>query len=213
MLGRDHVLLHSSVALPQCDYVALGHIHRHQILGRDPMVVYAGALERVDFGEQNDTKGFCVVELDATKVQGHRLTNFEFKPVSARNMVTVNVEVNQTDVNPTATVINAIGSHDIQDGIVRVKIKIPSHLEGHLQDSEIRRALEKAHYIAAISKESQTQNAPRVRLGENNEESLSPAAALRAYLATREVSSERAEALMKKAQSIFDAISSEENGS
>lgn len=212
MLGHDHVLLHSSVALPQFDYVALGHIHRHQILSRDPMVVYAGALERVDFGEENDTKGFCVVELDATKIQGHRLTSFEFKPVRARTMVTINVEVKETDVNPTGTVITTIGTQDIQNAIVRVKIKIPGHLEGHVEDSEIRKALEEAHYIAAISKELQTQNTPRLRLGENREETLNPESALKTYLATREVSSERADALLKKAKSIFDAVSSEENG-
>ena len=58
MLGHDHVLLNSSVALPQFDYVALGHIHRHQVLSQDPHVVYAGSLQRVDFGEEKDEKGF-----------------------------------------------------------------------------------------------------------------------------------------------------------
>ena len=32
MLGRDYVLLKSSLAVPQLDYVALGHVHRHQYL-------------------------------------------------------------------------------------------------------------------------------------------------------------------------------------
>ena len=30
MLGRDHVLMLSSLARPQFDYVALGHIHKHR---------------------------------------------------------------------------------------------------------------------------------------------------------------------------------------
>ena len=60
MLGRDHVLLKSAVTLPQLDYVALGHIHKHQILGMLPHVVYAGSLQRIDFGEENDDKGYCL---------------------------------------------------------------------------------------------------------------------------------------------------------
>ena len=57
MLGTDHVLLRSAVALDCFEYVALGHIHRHQILGRSPHVVYSGSLQRIDFGEERDDKG------------------------------------------------------------------------------------------------------------------------------------------------------------
>ena len=70
MLGRDHVLLRSSLARPQFDYVALGHIHKHQVVGEHPRMVYAGSLERVDFGEEGDDKGFCVVELDTACRRG-----------------------------------------------------------------------------------------------------------------------------------------------
>ena len=42
MLGNDHVLLTSAVHRPELDYVALGHIHKHQIIRREPpMVVYS----------------------------------------------------------------------------------------------------------------------------------------------------------------------------
>ena len=78
MLGRDHVLLCSSLARPQFDYVALGHIHKHQIVGEQPMMAYAGSLERVDFGEESDDKGFCVVELDSSLPAGSRLKSFQF---------------------------------------------------------------------------------------------------------------------------------------
>ncbi|MDP6713984.1 MAG: exonuclease SbcCD subunit D, partial [SAR202 cluster bacterium] len=84
MLGRDHVLLKSAVTLPQLDYVALGHIHKHQILGSLPHVVYAGSQQRIDFGEENDDKGYCVVDLDPTAPQGTRMTKFEFRQVEPR---------------------------------------------------------------------------------------------------------------------------------
>jgi exonuclease SbcD len=63
-LGRDHVLQRSALALPGVDYVALGHLHRRQAIGGGaPPVVYAGSLQRVDFGEEAEEKGFCVVEI------------------------------------------------------------------------------------------------------------------------------------------------------
>ena len=58
-LGRDHVLQYGNVALPALDYVGLGHIHKHQVLGDWPPVVYSGSLQAVDFGEENEDKGFC----------------------------------------------------------------------------------------------------------------------------------------------------------
>ena len=90
----------------------------------------------------------------------------------------------------------------------------PYHPEGTVeefsQDSELRKALEPAHYIASISKE--ILDAPRVRLGDTHSEGLNPKDALTAYLKTRDITEERAELLMNKAQELFDTVSTEETG-
>jgi exonuclease SbcD len=201
MLGRDHVLLRSSVALPQLDYVALGHVHRHQILGRDPLVVYSGALERVDFGEEKDEKGFYVVDLDPSKPAGSRLRYFQFQPVNARALLTVSVEIQPGDPDPTATVVRAIGRHHVEGAVVRVRIRVPGALEGHLRDADIRQALEGAHYVAAVSKE--VIEVTRARLGQPYSKSLNPREALKAYLEVKNVAKDRADLLMRRAEELF----------
>jgi exonuclease SbcD len=72
MIGRDAVVLKSALDDPAWDYVALGHVHKHQSLNRDshPPIVYAGSLERIDFGEEGDPKGFCWVELAQGRLPG-----------------------------------------------------------------------------------------------------------------------------------------------
>ena len=47
-------------AIPPFDYVALGHLHRFQNVNGShfPPVVYSGSIERVDFGERKEEKGF-----------------------------------------------------------------------------------------------------------------------------------------------------------
>ena len=201
-LGRDHVLLRSSVALHQFDYVALGHIHKHQALGQNPLVVYSGSLQPVDFGEEGDTKGFCIIELDSAQPSGHRVVDFQFRPVQARNFLTINVDISASDEDPTETVVRTIMRHHIQEAIVKVNIRVPSELEGRLDDAQIRRALEQAHYVASISKEVLRQR--RTRLGEAYTQGLTPQDALRLYLENKDTPEQRAQVLMRYGQSLME---------
>ena len=107
MLGNDHVLGLGAVARREFDYVALGHVHRHQTLTQNPPVVYAGSIERVDFGEERDEKGFVVVEIDPSKPRGERCAGFEFVAVEARPMLTIDVDVRAGE-DPTDTAVAAI---------------------------------------------------------------------------------------------------------
>ena len=107
MLGNDHVLGLGTVARREFDYVALGHVHRHQTLTRNPPVVYAGSIERVDFGEERDEKGFVVVEIDPSKLRGERCAGFEFVAVDVRPMLTIDVEVRAGE-DPTDATVAAI---------------------------------------------------------------------------------------------------------
>ena len=208
MLGQDHVLLLSALTRPQVEYVALGHIHKHQVLRLDPpMVVYSGSLQRVDFSEEGDEKGFCVIDLDPVAPQGHRMTNFEFHKLEARAFVTVDVSVELQDVDPTATVVRAIARKDITDSVVRVRIVLAAEIESHLRETEIRAALEPAHFIAAISRE--VAGARRTRISAAEGEDLQPMQALGLYLDSRNIEGERRDKIMKKAEELIELDSTE----
>ncbi|HEU5085996.1 MAG TPA: exonuclease SbcCD subunit D, partial [Roseiflexaceae bacterium] len=112
MLDRDLVLPKSVVSLPGIDYVALGHIHRHQSLGEHPPVVYPGSIERVDFGEEREDKGVVIVELE----QGH--ASWKFHKLAARPFVTIEADVRSSPA-PQARVAQAIDKRNVQDAVVR----------------------------------------------------------------------------------------------
>ena len=204
MLGQDHVLLAGDIGRPQVDYVALGHIHKHQILrNENPFMAYSGSLQRVDFSEEGDDKGFCVVDLDPAAPQGKRLIDFDFHRLDARRFVTVDVIVPVGDPDPTSAVVRGIARKDVVGAVVRVRVTLPSEVEAQLRDSDIRDALSEAHYIAAINRES-PQDARRTRLDAESAKDLQPMEALRLYLESRGVEPERQEKMLRHAEELVE---------
>lgn len=195
-IGQEHALLVSNVANPAFDYVALGHIHRHQVLHEDPPVVYAGSLERVDFGEEVDEKGFYVVDIEAGKEMSKRAVSFGFHPITGRRFLTIDVSLETPDTDPTATVLKVITRQQakVRDAIVRLNVSLPAEHEGLLKDVEIREALAEAQYLN-IAKEVRRET--RQRLGKWTAEEITPVQALEAYLEAKKVPPSRAKVLLE----------------
>ncbi len=201
LLGRDHFLPKSNVSLPEFDYVALGHIHRHQILGHNPKVVYSGSIQRVDFGEERDEKGFCVIDLDPGQPVGARLQKFDFQLTNARRFLTIPVNIPAGDPDPTGTVTKEVSKRQVEGAIVRLRIIVPGELAGHIKDNEVRKALESAHFVASISKEVVEQT--RTRLGQAYSKGIDPKEALKLFLDSRNTPKDRAQTLLQHAERLM----------
>ena len=196
-IGQEHALLLSNVAHPAFDYIALGHIHKHQVLSNNPPVVYAGSLERLDFSEEEDDKGFYLVEIEPDQQTGKRRVSFDFHRVTGRRFITINIGIEPQDTDPTSTVLKAIANqeHDLRDAIVRVQISLPAQIEGQLRDNDIRNALKEAHY-STIAKDIQRET--RLRLGKWTAEEITPLEALKAYLELKkDITAERVKLLLQ----------------
>lgn len=202
MLGNDHVLMAGNIARPELDYVALGHIHKHQVLRWDrPLMAYSGSLQRVDFSEEADDKGFCVVDLDPAAPQGERLLDFQFHRLDARPFVTVDVSIGPGDADPTGAALRAIAANDVAGAIVRVRLSLPGDAVPRVRETEIREALHSAHYIAAITRES-TDSARRTRLDPELARDMEPMQALRMYLESRDIEPQRRERVLRSAEEL-----------
>ena len=196
MIGRDVVVLKSVLADPTWDYVALGHIHKHQELngGAHPPIVYPGSLERIDFGEEKERKGFVI----ATVERGQ--TTWEFIPVDSRRFVTIRMDVTDSD-DPMTTILDELLDHNVEGAIVRVIIKASEVQEILIDDKSIRQALRGASYIASIVRD--IDRVQQRRLSGVATEELTPQDALELYLDSRETSEERKAELVRYAEAIF----------
>lgn len=198
MLGNDVTVLKSALTDGPFDYCALGHIHKHQDVnaGGYPPVVYAGSLERIDFGEEHEPKGFCWVQL----VKG--ATTYEFIPVKARPMRTVRVDVTY-EPDPTGAAIAAIREADLTDAIVRIAIGITPEQESALNSREIEdEAKKQGAYFVRLTKEMSRQ--VPIRLGPEPPEGLTPPQLLERYLQAKGTDPQRIALLLEYARPIFE---------
>jgi len=201
ILGQEMVIPRSAVTNSAFDYVALGHIHKHQALHQNPPVVYAGSVERVDFGEEGEEKGFVVAEVEKGEAR------WEFIPLEARPFVTISVEAK--GAAPMSQILEAISRFEVKGAIVRVLISTAAEAAPLIKEKEVRKSLEEAFLVATISKD--VERAPRLRLGgqwvsprDSVGEEMAPEEVLERYLEAKRVPRERAKVLLAHARKIIE---------
>lgn len=144
--GTDPVLLPSQLAIKPFDYVALGHLHRYQNLNPHgyPAVVYAGSIERIDFGERKEDKGFCDATIHEKGNTTHTFINTPMRP-----FVQVDVRIS-AEADQTEQVLQALKRHDITDAIVKIVYHLPLGCADHVNIAAIQQACTKALDVIGI---------------------------------------------------------------
>jgi len=194
----------SVLTQPPFDYVALGHIHRFQDLhkGQQPPVVYSGSIERIDFGERNEEKGFALVDL----IKGD--TEVKHVKVNTRPFVEIDVDATQSGENPTETILAAIKKQSIDNAIVKLSYKILSEQQAALRETEIRAALNPCFLTVSLHKEVvRDTDAVRSKL---LTEALDPLGALAIYCETRDTLRLRKDELLARAEPLLRELEAEE---
>lgn len=180
------------------DYVALGHVHKFQTIKEsNPTIVYSGSLERVDFGEESQDKGFVHVDLV------RNATTWRFESVCPRPFITVDVDVIKSE-DPTGDLVRKIQAGVLPGCVFRLRYKIDQSQLPDLREDLLRKAASvalSARFIPEI-----VVSHSRARLPQLNESVVSsPMVALDTYL--EEIAPEKKERLMSKAREIMSEIS------
>lgn len=144
--GSDPLFMPSNLARPEFDYVALGHLHRYQNLNPNgyPALVYSGSLERIDFGERKEEKGFCLITI---KQKGD--TFHEFIKVATRPFIQIEVEL-KSDRDHTEQVVEAIEKYDVKDAVVKVVYHVPAGKKDMVRLHDVQRACGNALHVVGI---------------------------------------------------------------
>nr|WP_290670060.1 exonuclease SbcCD subunit D [Ardenticatena sp.] len=196
MLGSDLTIPKSVLAQEVFDYVALGHIHKHQVVAQRPLMIYAGSIERIDFGERNDPKGFVVVEIERGKPP-----TWHFVETPTRRLMEITLDV-RAEPDPMLAIQSALATYDIADAIVKVVVHCTPEQASLLIERDIRTWLKDAAYVAALRFEAERTN--RLRLGDAATiADLDPRDALRRYFEAQKYTREESERLLQYAEELF----------
>lgn len=197
MLGQELTLSGSIVRDKRLDYVALGHIHKHQDFnaGRQPPVVYPGSIERIDFGEAREEKGYVLAEVR----KGH--TNWRFCPLPTRQFIDLSIELDDAE-NFMADIMRQLPpAGRIKDAICRVRLSYPHDWETLLDEVAIYN-----HFAGALSIQIQKLRDlnRRTRLGDTvGLETLTPTEMLALYWQTQALDQAETEALQSLAKEML----------
>jgi len=194
-VGKGFTVPMALLNRPCFDYVALGHVHRHQILAEEPPVVYPGSIERVDFSEEKEEKGYVLVELGGDR------THLEFCPLPVRSFRTLRVDLSEAE-DPQSVLLRAIDSEAIADAVVRLVYQLRSDQLSQIDSAALHEALNTAHtYTIHAELVSQLARPRLPELGAGG--SMAPIEALQAYLNNQPNLQDIAREMLEVAQSLM----------
>ena len=203
MLGKDLVLPGSLVKDPRLDYVAMGHIHKHQDLnpGAYPPVVYAGSIERVDFGEAADDKYYIIAEVAKGK------TTYEAKKIEGRRFIDKFISIKDRESMISKVPAALPSKKQMENAILRLTVEYPRELEIFLDEALLREQCAGAMEFHLIRRPSQEARL-RLPAGEGIA-NLSPLELLDSYWKSTHAETGDTEALQTLAGSIIQSVEGE----
>ena len=195
-LGREVALSRALVCDPAFSYTALGHIHLFQDLneGQQPPVIYPGSIERVDYGEAREKKGFILAEVD------NHHTEYTFRELHTRRMFNLSFEAKSAETLQDDLLDLLPSPEKAQDAMIRLSITYPHEFEPMINERELRNRVEGALDFQLKRKPVYET---RMRIQSKNISSLTPKDLLTTYCQITKTSESETQALCMLAEEIF----------
>lgn len=199
--GRDVSLSRSLVCDPAFSYTALGHIHLYQDLneGAQPPVIYPGSIERVDYGEYKEKKGFIIAE-----VSNHH-TEYEFRELHTRRMYNLSCEIKAAETMQQELLDILPSPEDARGAMIKLEFSYPHEWESMLNEKELRERVREA--LDFRLKRTPVYSS-RIRIQDRNISSLTPSDLLKAYCLSVKMTQTETDAILPLAENIFSRVQS-----
>jgi len=170
------------------DFAVLGHIHEHQVVCQNPLCVYTGPIERIDFSQADKPVGFITYDTDTGACK--------FVKLQVADLYRVYVDLTDGQGDLTQRIIDNIDLNRLPGSIIKVDYKIRETDLCRVNRSAILEILDKAKFNYGLS----PYEIIREHTSRNQEinESISSPDALKKYVEGRQDLKDIAEAMLKR---------------
>jgi exonuclease SbcD len=203
MLGGDLAVSLKDLRNTHFNYVALGHLHKFQVLSQKPLTIFPGSIERIDFGEEKEKKGFVVAEIK--KISKRKFnTSYAFIELAVRRFLRIKITIPQNNQNPTKYVLAELKKYDVSNAVVKIEISLLSEQEEILEESKIKDQINKAFLLAGFSKE--IIDTFEKKSIDFIEEKIGPKELLDKYLEQKKYSKKKREEIIQYAEDLMSEV-------
>jgi len=127
--NNENVISYKDLLVDNLDYVAMGDIHKFQVINNNPLIIYPGSISRNDFSEIDD-KGFIYLSYDKElkyefiKLECQKFYNFNGTPKEIISQI--------SDIDPVNNIIKVIMDETGLDtkSIINYREEINDKLKG-----------------------------------------------------------------------------------
>ncbi len=138
------------------DLVIFGHVHLKQTVWNDDRMVIPGSIDRIDMGERDSEKFYCVYEVEEDLL--------EFRKIDCRPMIKKNIEVPDEMEEITQYILENLPEKDkVKDAVSVVSISYPKAQEIKIDKSQIEKYFSNAFNADIIYTEKPTEELRQLR--------------------------------------------------
>lgn len=166
----------------------LGDVHKHQVISEHPLILYAGSIEHVDFGERDDPKGFIFLTVENGKA------HWDFVPLNTRPMI-------QYDINLSTYNRPDSSAAEVEGAIIKLIFHGTPSLIKEVDEQGYRSLF---HHAKEVTIQYDVEKGTVVRDSEVNE-SATPIDALRKYVVNLTISEQEKAEVIRLGQEIINA--------
>ena len=157
-------------------------------------MIYPGSIERVDYGEAREKKGFILAEVD------NHHTEYTFRELHTRRMFNLSFEAKSAETLQDDLLDMLPSPEKAQDAMIRLSITYPHEFEPMINERELRNRVEGALDFQLKRKPVYET---RMRIQSKNISSLTPKDLLTTYCQITKTSESETQALCMLAEEIF----------
>lgn len=175
-----------------CKAYLLGDVHKAQTIQKDPLVIYAGSINRVDFGERDDEKSVLLIDdID-------EYPKFKCKRIALKSRPMIQYDIDLREATPDFHI------DEIKDAIVKVVFHGTSEQIKTVDELALRKLFRDSKELIVQYKVEKESIARDTRVNEN----ITPQQALEMYIEKLDLQPEEKRALIKLSQEIMENANS-----